>query len=185
MASSHRRECKNKPDSFCYVCGCYTLLSQRPNITSFVKHTYKAYFQISLVTKTRNGHLIFCVITVRKCFAIGQKGNKRDCLLEFPWFGENLEIMRLTAISAWSTRKVLARKIGIRSSIQAFLQPFDLFHIVKNFCSQFLVVFSHVQTVIMISESIRAAIARWFLNLNRFQMAPIRYQPLSCLAKRN
>ena len=48
MASSHRRECKNKPDSFCYVCGCYTPPHQRCNITLFVKHTYKAYFQISL-----------------------------------------------------------------------------------------------------------------------------------------
>ena len=48
MASSRRRECKNKPDSFCYVCGCYTLLRQRCNIISFVKRAYKAYFQIPL-----------------------------------------------------------------------------------------------------------------------------------------
>ena len=48
MASSRRRKCKNKPDSFCYVCGCYALLRQRRNITSFVKRAYKAYFQIPL-----------------------------------------------------------------------------------------------------------------------------------------
>ena len=48
MAFSHRRECKNKPDSSCYVCGCYTPPHQRRNITLFVKHTYKAYFQIPL-----------------------------------------------------------------------------------------------------------------------------------------
>ena len=48
MASSRRRERKNKPDFFCYVCGCYTLLRQRRNITSFVKRACKAYFSISL-----------------------------------------------------------------------------------------------------------------------------------------
>ena len=93
MVSSRSREYKSKPDSFCYVCGCYILLRQRRNITSFVKCAYKAYFQFPLVTKTRNGHLILCVITVRKCFAIGQKENERDCLLEFLWFGGNPEIM--------------------------------------------------------------------------------------------
>ena len=48
MASSRRRERKNKPDFFCCVCGCYTLLRQRRNITSFVKRAYKTYFSISL-----------------------------------------------------------------------------------------------------------------------------------------
>ena len=48
MASSRRCECKNKPDSFCYVCGCYTLLRQRRNSTWFMKRAYKACFQIPL-----------------------------------------------------------------------------------------------------------------------------------------
>ena len=48
MASSRIHECKNKPDFFCYVCGCYNLLRQSRNITSFVKRAYKASFQISL-----------------------------------------------------------------------------------------------------------------------------------------
>jgi len=46
--ASRRRECKNKPDSFSYVCGCYALLRQRRNITSFMNRAYKAYFQIPL-----------------------------------------------------------------------------------------------------------------------------------------
>jgi len=69
------------------------------------------------------------------------------------------------------------KKIGIRSPIQAFPQPFDLFHIVKNFRSWFLVVFPHVKTVIMIRESMRASKTRWFLKLDLFQMTPIGYQP--------
>jgi len=109
---------------------------------------------------------------MRKCFAIGQEENERDCLLEFPWFGGNSEITQLTVIFAWSARQVLARNIGIRSPVQAFPQPFDLFHIVKNF--QFLKFFSHVKTVVMVGESMRVAKpTRQFLNLNPFQMTPI------------
>ena len=48
MVFSRRRKCKNKPDSFCYVCGCHTLLRQRRNTSSFVKRAYKAYFRIPL-----------------------------------------------------------------------------------------------------------------------------------------
>ena len=78
MASSRRYECKNKPDSFCYVCGCYTLLLQRRNITSFVKRAYKAYFQLFLlVKKTRNGHLILCIITVRKALRLDKRETKK------------------------------------------------------------------------------------------------------------
>ena len=55
----------------------------------------------------------------------------------------------------------------------------------KNLQSRFLVVFPQVQTVMMISKSMKAAITKRFLNLNPFQITPIGYQPLSCLAKRN
>ena len=60
MASSRRRKWKNKPDSFCYVCECCTLLRQRRNITSFVKRVYKACFQIPLGDhdKKRSSHIV-------------------------------------------------------------------------------------------------------------------------------
>ena len=48
MASSSRHYCQNKPHSFCYICATYTFLHQKPNITSFVRHAYKAYFQVAL-----------------------------------------------------------------------------------------------------------------------------------------
>lgn len=38
----------NHPDSFCYICGEYTLEQNRKNITDFVKQSYKAYFGIKL-----------------------------------------------------------------------------------------------------------------------------------------
>ena len=135
MASSRRRECKIKPDSFCNVSGCYTLFRQRRNITSFVKLAYKAYFQIFLGNREWSFHI---VCQNREEMLCGwTKEKERNCLLELPWFGENPEITLLTVIFELSTRKVLARRIGIRSRIQAFSQPFDLFHIAKNLWFRF------------------------------------------------
>ena len=63
MVSSRRCECKYeyKPDSFCYICGCYTLLLQRLNITPCVKRAYKAYFQIPLDDKDKkwSSHIVY------------------------------------------------------------------------------------------------------------------------------
>ena len=43
-----RLHCRNKPDTFCYICGCYSLNRQRRNISLFVKRAYKAYFEVHL-----------------------------------------------------------------------------------------------------------------------------------------
>ena len=42
--ATRRRQCENKPDAFCYICGCFTLSRQKRNKTSFVRRAYKAYF---------------------------------------------------------------------------------------------------------------------------------------------
>ena len=59
-ASSLTRKCKNKSDSFCYVCGCYILLRQRRHIILFVKRIYKAYFLIPFndQDKNRSSHIV-------------------------------------------------------------------------------------------------------------------------------
>ena len=61
MVSCSRRECKNRADSFCYICGSYKFLRQRRHITLFVKRAYKAYFKISLgdQDKKRAPHALF------------------------------------------------------------------------------------------------------------------------------
>ncbi|XP_066463509.1 uncharacterized protein [Eleutherodactylus coqui] len=38
------RNCKNSPDAFCYICGQFTLLSQRRKITPEISKIYKLYF---------------------------------------------------------------------------------------------------------------------------------------------
>ena len=43
-----RRQCVNNPDTFCYICGYFTLSRQRRNITMFVRRAYKAYFGLTL-----------------------------------------------------------------------------------------------------------------------------------------
>ena len=53
MASSIRK-CKNKTNSFCYICGIYALPRQRRNISLFVKRAYKAYFQVPLGDQEKN-----------------------------------------------------------------------------------------------------------------------------------
>ena len=41
-------KCLNNPDSFCYICGSFTIPSQRKNISAFVKQAYFTYFKVKL-----------------------------------------------------------------------------------------------------------------------------------------
>ncbi|KAI6655945.1 hypothetical protein LOD99_1679 [Oopsacas minuta] len=47
MASSGRK-CSNDPNTFCYICGEYTLKDQRRSISDFVRKAYFAYFEVKL-----------------------------------------------------------------------------------------------------------------------------------------
>jgi hypothetical protein len=38
------RQCKNSPDTFCYICGQFSPQTQRCQVTSFVERCYKIYF---------------------------------------------------------------------------------------------------------------------------------------------
>ena len=38
----------NSPDSFCYICGSFTITGQRINISTIVKQAHSAYFKIKL-----------------------------------------------------------------------------------------------------------------------------------------
>ena len=54
MMASSRRKCLNSPDSFCYICGQYTLKQQRSNINDFVKKAYQAYFSLKLADQDKD-----------------------------------------------------------------------------------------------------------------------------------
>ena len=46
--ATRRRQCENKPDAFCYIRGCFMLIPQRRNITSYMRRAYKVYFGLAL-----------------------------------------------------------------------------------------------------------------------------------------
>lgn len=48
------RACKNSTDSFCYVCGEFTLKVQRNAITDLVKTAYQLYFGFSIDERDKN-----------------------------------------------------------------------------------------------------------------------------------
>ena len=48
MSTVKKRGCSNDPNIFCYICGSFTLSSQRREITNFVKNLYFAYFKVKL-----------------------------------------------------------------------------------------------------------------------------------------
>ena len=59
--ATRRRQCENKADAFCYICGCFTLIHQRRNIISFVRRVYKVYFGLALGDqgKTLAPHIVY------------------------------------------------------------------------------------------------------------------------------
>ena len=65
----------NNPGAFCCICGYFTLICLRCNITSFVKRIYKAYFGLTLGDMARNGSHILCIINAKNCSVTGRKGN--------------------------------------------------------------------------------------------------------------
>ena len=48
MAARMRHQCRNKPDAFCYICGCYTLNLKRRKLSLFFKRAYKAYLEVHI-----------------------------------------------------------------------------------------------------------------------------------------
>lgn len=47
-SSFNKRQCKNSPDSFCYICGSFLVKKQKQNITETVKKLYNEYFMMKL-----------------------------------------------------------------------------------------------------------------------------------------
>src|SRR5678816_2750861 len=52
MATS--RKCVNSPDSFCYICGEYTLKSQKRAMTPMIKYACEHYFGCKIGDQDKN-----------------------------------------------------------------------------------------------------------------------------------
>lgn len=68
--SIRRRKCKTDLYSFCFICGQFTLLSQRKSIADLVKKAFLAYFGVPLADQDKSWapHKICnsCVTRLRK-----------------------------------------------------------------------------------------------------------------------
>jgi hypothetical protein len=62
-SSSKRRCCVNSPDNFCYICGKFTLVSQRRVITTSIKQAYNAYFGCHLGDQDKEWAPHICCIS--------------------------------------------------------------------------------------------------------------------------
>ena len=79
-----RRKCESNPNSFCYVCGKYTLPAHRRNIAHKMKMAYNCYFGCKVGDQNKNGHLIFAAILATLSYSDGLLVSKKRCLLQFP-----------------------------------------------------------------------------------------------------
>ena len=46
--STKRKQCRNYPDVFCYICGEYMMAKYQFNVRDFTKKSYEAYFGMKL-----------------------------------------------------------------------------------------------------------------------------------------
>ena len=73
------RKCVNSPESFCYMCGIFTIPSQRTNISMFVNNVYLSYFEIALGDQYKSWapHRV-CMPGVENLKTVDQEIEKED-----------------------------------------------------------------------------------------------------------
>ena len=82
--ATRRRQCENKPNAFCYICGCFTLIHQRRNITSFVRHPYKAYFGLALGNQDKKWAPHIVCHNCEEMLRDWTKGKRKDLPFRIP-----------------------------------------------------------------------------------------------------
>ena len=94
--TSHRKFLNN-PNSFYYICGSFTILSQRANISALVKQAYFAYFKLNFGDQDKPyGPLSKCTSHVSKVYRCGRKEHVKSSHLVYSWFGESKKIIAQT-----------------------------------------------------------------------------------------
>ena len=79
-----RRRCTNEHDSFCYICGKYTLLANRCDITDFVKKVYLAYFEIHIGDQDKHWAPYKVCLSCVKSLDQWTKGNRKGLSFGIP-----------------------------------------------------------------------------------------------------
>ena len=67
--SSSRRTSRNKTDVVCYICGEYTIVSNRNIVTKFIKRAYHTYFSMRLGDQDKAWalHMLYMTCTEYLC----------------------------------------------------------------------------------------------------------------------
>lgn len=78
------RECKNHPDSFCYVCGEFTLKAQRKPLSPLLKTAYKFYFDCQVGDQDKNWAPTVCCTTCYSSLTKWLNGTRKSMPFAVP-----------------------------------------------------------------------------------------------------
>jgi len=106
--TSQRRTYNNDPDIFRYICGIFTLQGQRRNINNFVKKLFTLRYHLETKTANWAPHKV-CKAVLKLCDH-GLRERILSWSLVCQWFGENQQIIWITATSNLSMYQVSIRK---------------------------------------------------------------------------
>ena len=141
MASCSRtRECKNKADSFCYICGIYALTYQRRNILLFVKRAYKAYFQVPLGDQEKIWAPHIVCHNCEKMLRDWTKGKRKGLPFGIAMVLREPKEHLTDCYFCLVNTKGIGTKNRLNISYPRILSESDLFYILTNFHLQYLMV---------------------------------------------
>ena len=100
--SQRKFKCTSDPDSFCYICGKFTIKKNRRSITRFVTDAYRAYFDLVLGDQDKSWapHIVCNVCSCILSQFVG--GNKRNFSFGIP-VGTAQKIIILSSIQLISS----------------------------------------------------------------------------------
>lgn len=78
------RQCKKKPDNFCYICGEFTLVAQRKLLTALVKKAYHLYFGCKLGDQDKAWAPKICCNTCSRTLTGWMKGSHKSMKFAIP-----------------------------------------------------------------------------------------------------
>ena len=165
--ATRRRQCENKPDAFCYICGCFTHILQRSNITSFVRRAYKAYFGLSLGNQGKKWATHIVYHNCKEMLRDWTKGKRKGLPFEIPMTWREPTDYTIDCyfclVNTKGTGKKKTHKISY-PSIHSGIRP--TLHSLMNCQSQFLNDFFHLKMwVVTKSKRLLRKLKKYFQNL--------------------
>ena len=84
LLSMSWRNCKNSPDHFCYICGKYTLTSQRRNMTTQIQHAYHCDFGCKIGDQDKIWAPHICCVSCQSSLSQWLNGKKNSMSFAVP-----------------------------------------------------------------------------------------------------